>query len=221
MERSIYATADSSNTIYLKDLDETYHSGNGALQEAIHVYINTGFKNVTQHKNNIHIFEVGFGTGLNTILTLIEANKNNIQCIYHAIEAFPLEKELVSKLHYKNLIDSKYHSYFDAIHDANWDEEIAITPTFILKKINTPLETYIPEMSMDLIYFDAFAPDKQPELWTEKIFCTLYGKTNIDGVFVTYSSKGEVRRNLQHVGFTMEKLNGPIGKRHILRGIKR
>jgi tRNA U34 5-methylaminomethyl-2-thiouridine-forming methyltransferase MnmC len=220
MERRIYPTADHSNTVYIRELDETYHSGHGALGESMHVYINNGFCEAMKTQKSLNIFEVGFGTGLNAILTLIAAHQYHIPCTYHSIEAFPLEKSLINQLDYKKLMTDEYHGYFDALQEAAWNDEITISPLFSLKKIHVQLETYTPEIAINLIYFDAFAPDKQPELWTEDIFKRLYSHTCQQGVLVTYSSKGEVRRTLQRTGFMMERLEGPKGKRHMLRGTK-
>jgi tRNA U34 5-methylaminomethyl-2-thiouridine-forming methyltransferase MnmC len=220
MERRIQQTKDLSNTVYVEKWKETYHSGHGAFGESVHVYITNGFYEAVQSHNNLHIFEVGFGTGLNAILTLIAAHLHQIPCTYHSIEAFPLEKSLVDQLDYKKFIDGMFHSCLDQIHEAEWDIEVVISPLFTLKKIHAPLETYIPEHPINLIFFDAFAPDTQPELWTEEIFKRIYNHTCQQGIIVTYSAKGEVRRALQRTGFKMERIQGPQGKRHMLRGVK-
>jgi tRNA U34 5-methylaminomethyl-2-thiouridine-forming methyltransferase MnmC len=220
MIRTVKKTLDQSNTIFLEELNETYHSINGALDESLHVYIQKGFNEAIKIKNTIHVFEVGFGTGLNTILTLIEAHKKNITCTYHSIEAFPLEENLVAQLNYTSLFDEKYHQAFEKIHQAKWNETIKISNNFLLNKIHSSLENYQPILTFDVIYFDAFAPDKQPELWTETIFKKMFDLLNENGILVTYSAKGEVRRTLQRVGFTVERTNGPKGKREMLQAKK-
>ncbi len=220
MERIILQTADLSNTIYVKDLDETFHSVNGALQESNHVFIQAGFDEIIKSKNKIKIFEVGFGTGLNALLTFTESFANNISVSYTSIEAFPLEKTIVEELGYKNLFDKKYHSYIDKIQNANWNETIQLNENSSLTKVNIKLEEYIFNSTFDLVYFDAFAPDKQPELWTEEIFKNIFNNMNEGGILVTYSAKGEVRRRMQRVGFIVERLPGPKGKREMLRARK-
>lgn len=220
MIRRILPTQDNSNTVFVEELNETYHSQNGALTESQYIFIDKGFKEATKDKNSLHIFEVGFGTGLNAILTLIEADKLNIYCTYHTIEAFPLEHEIINALNYKKLIDVNYHDLFDLIHSSEWDSEIKINGNFLINKIHSLLENFSPETKYDLVYFDAFAPDKQPELWEEKIFKKLYESMNEKGILVTYSAKGDVRRLMTKIGFAVEKLEGPPMKRHMTRARK-
>lgn len=220
MIRIVKKTLDNSNTIFFEELNETYHSLNGALDESLHVYIRKGFNEAIKIKNTIHVFEVGFGTGLNTILTLIEAHKKNIYCTYHSIEAFPLEENLIAQLNYKSLFNEKYHQAFEKIHQTKWNECTKISDTFYLNKIHSSLESHQSTLTFDLIYFDAFAPDKQPELWTEAIFKKMFELLNENGILVTYSAKGEVRRTMQRVGFTVERTGGPKGKREMLQAKK-
>ena len=220
MIRQIQITSDNSLTIYQPDLDETYHSKNGALTESMHVFIDKGFNEIIKHKKTVNIFEVGFGTGLNTILTIIEAFAKNIVCNYQAIEAFPLDIALINELKYKTIIPQNFNSAFQNIHSVKWDEEFLITDNFKFKKTHAAFEHYKFEQPFDLIYFDAFAPEKQPELWTEEIFKKIYNSINEGGILVTYSSKGEVKRNLRSAGFFVERLDGPPGKRHMVRARK-
>ena len=220
MHRSILKTADLSNTIYLKELDETFHSTNGALQESIHVFIHAGFDEIIKRKKKITIFEMGYGTGLNAILTFIESTINNIEVSYTSIEAYPLEKKLMDELDFKNLIEIEFHPFFDKIQESKWNETCSINDIFSLEKIHTKFEDYDFDSTFDLVYFDAFAPDKQPELWTEEIFKRIFDNMNEGGIIVTYSAKGEVRRCMQRAGFTVERLSGPIGKREMLRARK-
>jgi tRNA U34 5-methylaminomethyl-2-thiouridine-forming methyltransferase MnmC len=219
MQRTLLKTADHSNTIYIKELDETFHSINGALQESMHVFIHAGFNEIIKTKNQINIFEVGFGTGLNAMLTFLESEEKKVAISYIAIDAFPLEKKLIDELESVNLFDAKHHPYLQNILDGNWNEHL-INENFSLKKVTTKLEEYIFDTKFDLIYFDAFAPDKQPELWTEEIFKRIFENTSNGGILVTYSAKGEVRRRMQRAGFTVERLSGPKGKREMLRARK-
>jgi len=220
MERIILQTGDLSNTIYVKDLDETFHSVNGALQESNHVFIQAGFDEIIKSKNKINIYEVGFGTGLNALLTFTESSAKNISVSYTSIEAFPLEKFIVEELGYKNLFDKKHHANIDKIQNANWNETIQLNKNSSLTKVNIKLEKYVFDSTFDLVYFDAFAPDKQPELWTEEIFKNIFNNMNEGGILVTYSAKGEVRRRMQRAGFRVERLPGPKGKREMLRARK-
>ena len=220
MHRTIIKTADQSNTIYLPELDETFHSTNGALQESLHVFIQAGFDEIIKIKNQVSVFEVGFGTGLNAVLTLMEAEEKNILVSYTGIEAFPLPENLIRELAHKNLFDLKYHAAFDAMHDEKWNKKVILNDQFGFEKVHAKLEEYVFNLTFDLVYFDAFAPDKQPELWTEEIFRRIFEKMNEGGILVTYAAKGEVRRKMQRAGFTVERLPGAKGKREMLRGRK-
>ncbi len=208
-------TADNSPTLYVPELDEHYHSVNGAIQESMHVFINAGFKQT--EKNTINILEVGFGTGLNALLTLTENETQKKDIYYEAIEKFPLDIEIINQLEFKGF----NYNVFLQIHKPEWEKETYLNKYFVLKKLKTDLIDYEPNKKFDLIYFDAFAPDKQPELWTENIFEKLYKSTNTDGIFVTYSAKGIVKQALRNVGYKVQRLDGPKGKRHMVRAIKR
>ncbi len=216
----IISTADQSHTIYLPELNEHYHSVNGAITESNYVYIKNGFDIVNQ-KNPV-ILEVGFGTGLNCLLTAIRAEALKLKTAYVTIEKFPLEKNITDKLNFGGLISPEAQLLFNKIHECNWTEANEITPYFSLKKIKADLLTlhFDSADKFDLIYFDAFGPDKQPEMWTPLIFDKISKVTAVHGIFVTYSAKGEVRRQLSARGFDMLRLPGPPGKNHMLRGIK-
>ncbi len=209
-------TADNSPTLYVPELDEHYHSVKGALQESMHVFINAGLKQV--QKNQINILEVGFGTGLNAVLTVIMNVKLNKKIYYETIEKYPLSADIIEDLLNNNFIEPELTKQ---IHHAPWDKDVKISENFTLKKIKTDLKTYIPEQTFDLIYFDAFAPDKQPQLWTEEIFQKLYHATYHNGILVTYSSKGTVKQALRAAGFIVKRLPGPKGKRHMVQAIKK
>jgi tRNA U34 5-methylaminomethyl-2-thiouridine-forming methyltransferase MnmC len=215
----LIVTGDGSHTIFVSELNEQYHSVNGAITESEYVYIDKGFRYCKAE--NPLIFEVGFGTGLNCLLTIMEANRTQRHTKYISVEKFPLSKEIVEKLNYGSLIPGG-DELFNKIHLTPWNEEVVIGDFFTLKKIEADFCEYvsIDEKLADVIYFDAFGPDKQPEMWTPAIFNTIFNLTAKGGVFVTYSAKGEVRRQLSACGFTMERLPGPPGKNQMLRGIK-
>ena len=207
-------TADNSPTLYVPELDEHYHSVNGAIQESMHVFINAGFKQT--EKDTINILEVGFGTGLNALLTLIENETQKKDIYYETIEKFPLDNEIINQLEFKGF----NYDVFLHIHKTEEEKETYLNKSFILKKIKIDLIDYLPNKKFDLIYFDAFAPDKQPELWTENIFEKLYKSTNTYGILVTYSAKGIVKQALRNVGYKVQRLDGPKGKRHMVRAVK-
>lgn len=216
----IITTSDGSHTLYLPEMDEQYHSVNGALTESEYVYIDKGFKSFTG--KNPTVFEVGFGTGLNCLLTVLQAEKSKRPTNYISIEKYPLEKNIIKELNYGNLISSEARDIFNKIHNCAWNEFVNISEYFNLYKIKGDLIDIDlnPFEHCDVIYFDAFAPDKQPELWTPDIFRKIFSITSPGGLLVTYSAKGEVRRQLAACGFEMERLPGPPGKNEMLRGIK-
>lgn len=217
MNRIIIQTADNSNTIFDQELQEIFHSKNGALAESLYVFIEHGFKYAIGKKTSLNILEIGFGTGLNTLLTLIEAEKNQTTVNYFSLETRPLEKELWKNLNYKDFWDAEKQQIFSTLHEVSWNEAHKITDFFTLTKILENLETYKTKEKFDLVYFDAFSPDKQPELWTYEIFEKIYSIMNSDSILVTYCAKGEVQRNMKKAGFKIEKLKGPMGKREMVR----
>ena len=220
MERKIITTSDGSKTIHLPDWNESYHSKHGALQEALHVFIYSGLQTIQLERLNI--LEVGFGSGLNAILTLMTAEERNITVNYTGLEAFPLSEEEFNALNYKDLeIISSYSKQLQAMFEAAWEEEVSIQPNFFLKKQEVLLEEYLPvENSFNLVYFDAFGPRVQPNLWSFEVLSKLYKALDKNGVFVTYCAKGQVRRDLISLGFEVEKIPGPPGKREMLRARK-
>jgi len=218
----IVSNTEGLKTLYRKDIDETYHSVHGAVIESKHVFIESGLNfglNQTQ-LTEIKILEIGFGTGLNAMLTLLESEKQNFNCIYHSLETIPLSYDLVKMLDYNANWTIEQNSDFIKLHTCFWNKEEEITPRFTIKKIEQGLELFEPKESYNLIYFDAFGPDKQAELWTLELFQKLFNCLQENGILVTYSAKGDVRRNLQAVGFKVEKIAGPPHKRHMLRAIK-
>ncbi len=217
-------TADGSHTLFNEALNETYHSKNGALQESLHVFIQNGLTHfINQNQvETIHIFEVGFGTGLNAILTLKDAMTRNIKIYYTCIEAYPLSIDTINQLNYLKEESAILKSLFNKIHLCNWNEWVEINEHFSVYKIENKLEQISIKQLLqisnpfDMIYFDAFAPDKQPELWTTNIFKTIFDTMKIGSILVTYSAKGDVKRALREAGFIVKRLAGPIGKRHML-----
>lgn len=218
LKREIKLTEDGSHTIFIPDLNEHYHSTHGAIQEALHVYINAGLQ--FSDKNPIHILEIGFGTGLNTYLSLVEAENKNRSVIYHSVERYPIEEDQLKVLNYPDLIEFESRDLFKKLHYAEWNKSCKISTNFSLKKISGDLKQIELEDKYDLIFFDAFAPDIQPELWTEAIFKKLYDCTNPNAILMTYCSKGIVKRALRASGFEVKRLAGPPGKHHILRATK-
>jgi len=219
MRSEIKITGDGSSTLFVPELNEHYHSVNGAVQESEHVFIQTGL-NVLQTKE-IAILEVGFGTGLNALLTLMKT-KNFDSVVYHTVEKYPLKWEQVKTLKYEEFLglSTEEKKDFRDMHLSPWNSTSTLRDYFILHKTEIDLADYQPSVLFDLIYFDAFAPAVQPELWEEIIFAKLYDTLNPGGILVTYCAKGEVRRRLQRKGFKVERLPGPPGKREIIRATR-
>ncbi|HLN21970.1 MAG TPA: tRNA (5-methylaminomethyl-2-thiouridine)(34)-methyltransferase MnmD [Bacteroidales bacterium] len=211
-------TSDGSHTIYVPELDEHYHSIHGAIQESEHIFIRNGLRYCESEP--VNIFEAGFGTGLNALLTSIEAAQKGRIVYYTSIEKYPLGEEYISQLNYDAIIGEKGKDLFGLIHSAQWGSFVQISNNFFLKKIKGDLVTDIVYGSYDLVYFDAFGPLKQPEMWTPGVFSKISAVTRKDGIFMTYSSRGEVKRALHSCGFRVTLLDGPPGKRQIIRAIK-
>lgn len=219
MKKEIVKTTDGSYTLYVPELDETYHSTNGALQESNHVFIEAGLRFSALKK--VSVLEVGFGTGLNALTTFNEAKKSNLTIEFTSLEAYPLEWDEVSKLNYMGMEGyQQYASPFEKMHLSSWGEFTDITESFALRKLNLKLQEISFENTFDIIYFDAFAPQIQPELWTEEIFALMYKALKSKGVLVTYCAKGTVKRALKAVGFELQSIPGPPGKREMSRAVK-
>ncbi len=221
LKRNIITTKDGSQTLYIPELNENYHSVNGALQESMHIFIKAGLK-LFDTQEEVKIFEVGFGTGLNALVTYNYQKGKGNKTIFHSVEKYPLSKEEYSALNYTSIISSESNlsSVFESMHSIEWDKATPIDSSFTLKKISGGLSEVSLERDFNLIYFDAFAPEIQPDLWTIEIFKKMYDSLKTNGVLVTYSAKGQVRRNLQSVGFNVERLPGPPGKREMIRATK-
>ncbi|HAJ80874.1 MAG: SAM-dependent methyltransferase [Zunongwangia sp.] len=223
MERKIIKTGDGSSTIHIPEWNEQYHSKHGALQEAMHVFIRTGldFTVAEFNKNELSILEIGFGTGLNALLTAFYGDAITIN--YTGVEAYPVKPEELAILNYASVLpDFKTAAeVFNKMHHTEWEKMLPITAHFNLKKQEKTFQEIDERAIFDLIYFDAFGARVQPELWTEPIFLKMYNSLKLNGVLVTYAAKGSVRRAMQAVGFTVERLPGPPGKREMLRAVKK
>ncbi len=220
MKRKIFITNDGSTSIHLPEINEQYHSKHGAIQEAYHVFIKSGL-DLFKDNSKINILEIGFGTGLNCFITYLESIKRNLNINYTGVEAYPILKEEVPQLNYvKELNATQHQAIFSKLHQCKWENKILISDEFILEKQQKLFKEINDKNKYNLIYFDAFGARVQPELWTEEIFRLMYGALQDKGVLVTYSAKGSVRRAMQAVGFTVERLPGPKGKREMLRAIK-
>lgn len=224
MQRTIIKTADGSHSLYVEELNEHYHSVHGAIQESKHVFIQAGLMEFIQHKaitDPLNILEIGLGTGLNALLTLIESDRFNLSIHYTAIEAYPLEKRLTEQLNYIELINAHdYRAFFEQIHCCEWNRFIKLTDRFDLYKMHTALENAVLESTFHLVYFDAFGPRIQPEMWTEEVLKKMFTVIKPGGCIVTYCAKGKVKRILKKVGFIVEALPGPPGKREMVRAWK-
>jgi tRNA U34 5-methylaminomethyl-2-thiouridine-forming methyltransferase MnmC len=224
MQRNLIVTKDGSHSVAIPEWEVSYHSLYGAVNESLHVFIESGLKYwFNQHTtaSRCVIFEMGFGTGLNALLSVIEAKNWQRNVLYETVEAFPLENSITQQLNYcEALAQASWQPVFELLHACEWNKVQAITDLFSFKKINAPLADYAPGEPINIIYYDAFAPAAQPELWTKEVFERLLGFLAPDGILVTYCSKGDVRRALLAAGFSVEKIPGPPGKREMIRARK-
>ncbi len=214
----IEKTADGSHTLFVPELNEHYHSVKGAMTESAHIFIGMGLQ--AAKAQTPHILEIGFGTGLNAFLTCREAIAKRRKVFYTTLERYPLPLEMVGLLNYAETEEAK--QCFLSLHEAEWNKKVELCPYFVLEKRETDFTTCTFDgMAYDVIYFDAFAPEKQPEMWSETLMTRLYESLRPEGILTTYCAKGEIRRTLQRAGFTVERLPGPPnGKREILRARK-
>lgn len=213
-------TEDGSQTIYLPEMDEHYHSTHGAMNESLHIYIEQGLLKTT--KKEISILEIGFGTGLNAFLTYGFAQQKDLSIHYYSLEKYPLTESEYTLLNYPEQIFPEHAHIFRRLHEAEWNTLVDVSENFKLKKLHADLLTFdfqsIPQV--DLVYYDAFAPSKQPAMWTDQILHKVAAKISEEGILVTYCARGTVRRALSDAGFSMERIPGPKGKKEILRGKK-
>ncbi|MDT8401954.1 MAG: tRNA (5-methylaminomethyl-2-thiouridine)(34)-methyltransferase MnmD [Bacteroidales bacterium] len=215
----IISTSDGSSTIYVPELDEHYHSTFGAISESMHVFIDAGYRSGTM--NPVSVFEMGFGTGLNALLTLYESIRDSRKVDYVSVEKYPLSESVYSKLNYHIFFPEEDQGYFNILHECRWDEPCRINDNFTLLKIRADFMEMQPDRVFDLVYYDAFAPGKQSGLWSFDIISKAASLLKPGGVFVTYSARGQLKRDLEKLGFTVEHRPGPAGKRHISRAVKK
>lgn len=221
MHLKIILTEDGSHSLYNGKLDEIYHSTHGALAESRHVYLEAGFDQLAKSIPTIRLLEVGFGTGLNALLTADSSILDDRKVEYLGLEPYPLKMAVMKKLNYPGLFPEHGAAYWNKIHQAGGEHWTDIHANFSLKLKKEKIEhVELPSDHFHLIYFDAFAPDVQPELWSKAVFQKLFGSLQPGGLVVTYSARGSVRRNMQEAGFRVERLPGPAGKKEMLRAMK-
>ncbi|NHM02813.1 tRNA (5-methylaminomethyl-2-thiouridine)(34)-methyltransferase MnmD [Flavobacterium difficile] len=220
MKHEIIITQDGSTSIYVPELDETYHSKFGAIQEAKHVFIKNGL-DLFEDGSEISILEIGFGTGLNALITMLEAEKRNLKINYVGVEAYPIAFEEISQLNYVTQLNSpEKKDDFEKMHQTNWEEEIVINSNFRITKRKQYFTDISDENTFDLIYFDAFGFTVQPELWNEAIFEIMYKALKSKGILTTYACRTSIKKAMQFAGFQTLKLPGAPGKREMLRALK-
>lgn len=214
-------TNDGSHSVYSEQYGVTYHSRFGAVTESAHVFIAAGLRYKAVVQREIAILEAGFGTGLNTFMSWIEAERRNLRIRYVGLETNPVSQEDAASLNYADLLGvPDRNADFQALHQCSWNENHAFSEHFHFRKEQTPIEAYEAEETFDVIYFDAFAPQAQPELWTPEVFGRMYRAMRPEGVLVTYCAQGEFKRSLKQAGFQVERLQGPPGKREMTRATK-
>jgi len=218
LKREIIITADGSTSINLPELNEQYHSKKGAIQEAYHVFIRMGLDLFSE---NVSVLEIGFGTGLNAYITFLESERRNMTVNYTGVEAYPVIPEEIAGLNYVSQLKAEVHRQaFVDFHSSEWEKKQTISDKFFLTKRKQFFNDMVDDNAHDLIYYDAFGSGVQPELWGEEIFAIMYKALKQNGVLVTYAAKGSARRAMVAVGFTIERLEGPPGKREMLRARK-
>jgi len=213
----ITATADGSNTLYNETIGEHYHSKHGALQESKHVFIEAGLKFATQHNNEVSVLEVGFGTGLNFVLSLDYCTSHQIKLDYTSIEAFPLTTDVINQTGYAEYVSPETWRGFITNYEPSLHSPQVLTPLCHLEIAAKPLAEFATDKKFDLIYYDAFSVQHQPEMWSDEIIAHVCSFLNSGGVFVTYAITGKLKRAVKACGFTIEKLPGAPGKREMLR----
>ncbi|MGA2407252.1 MAG: tRNA (5-methylaminomethyl-2-thiouridine)(34)-methyltransferase MnmD [Bacteroidales bacterium] len=215
----IIKTSDGSDTIFIPELSEHYHSIHGAVQESTFIFIKNGFE--VCEADPLNIFEVGFGTGLNALMTAIKSRVGTREVNYTSVDKYPLDEKIISSLNHHYFAGENGREIFNLIHSSLWNISVNICKNFNLRKIKMDFTNEPLSGRYDLIYFDAFGPDKQPEMWTKEMFAGIASVTNKNGILITYSAKGEVKRNLKACGFDVTLLPGPPGKRQMIRAVKK
>ena len=221
MKKELIETEDGSTSLYVPEMDETYHSKHGAWTESSHIFINHGFK--LTDKSEVNILEIGFGTGLNALLTAHHALEESLPTKFHTLEAYPVSSRLVSELNFSKQFDEIYPNkpcFFNEIHQVDWEGWYKINDNFSIYKEEVKLLDWRPKDTYDIIYFDAFAPEKQPNMWSEEIFQQMFDVLNSGGILTTYCAKGVVKRMLKKAGFKVKNYPGPPGKREITVAFK-
>jgi tRNA U34 5-methylaminomethyl-2-thiouridine-forming methyltransferase MnmC len=217
---SVFKTQDGSDSVYSDQFGVSYHSKYGAIQESRHVFLKSGLYPKLQELDRVDVLETGLGTGLNALLTCLEAEAVDKPVHYVALEAYPLPREQADTLNYPEYLGPASAAVFRQIHHCDWGAPVQITERFTFEKRRTPFEAFEQENAFDVVYFDAFAPNAQPELWEKAVLGRMYRALRLQGIFVTYCAKGAVKRCLKSLGFQIEALPGPPGKREMTRGIK-
>ena len=216
-------TGDGSHTLWLPQLNESYHSTHGAIQESQHVFIKEGlaYRSGTDADHKLKVLEIGFGTGLNAWLTAIFSEQKELHVDYQTLEPFALAEQLINQLNYAQCHQLEKHAaLFKQLHMCHWEQAVQLNPYFSITKFATKVEDWQPQSTFDVLYFDAFAPNKQPEIWHESVLAKLYQVLNPNGVLVTYCAQGKFKRALASQGFVVESIPGPPGKKEMTRGIK-
>lgn len=223
-EVQIIETEDGSHSLYVPSLNETYHSFHGAIRESRHVFIKQGLEHwlLQNRKNNVRILEVGFGTGLNALLSIELASVQKVNIFYLTLEPYPLEDKVVKLLNYPTLLQNEsLREYFSLLHASSWNKPTVLDRFFTIQKQLIKLEEFnAEEHKFDVVFFDAFAPNKQAELWTYEMLEKVYTLLAPSGTLVTYCAKGQLKRDLKSIGFKLETLPGPPGKKEMVRGRK-
>lgn len=218
----IVVTNDGTTSVFSVIFNEHYHSIHGARQESEHVFINAGLMTKILSENPINILEIGFGTGLNTLLTAMKSKEYQQKINYTAIELYPLPNEIYKQLNFNTILEKQNEQeLFEKIYQSNWNKKVDVHTFFHLEKLQNDISNINSINNFDIIYYDAFSPEKQPELWSNLIFNKMYKALKLDGILVTYCAKGIVKRTLKSVGFSIETLPGPKGKREMIRAHKK
>lgn len=218
MKREVIQTLDGSTSILIPEWNESYHSRNGAIQEAYHVFIQNGLALFTDKP--VSILEIGFGTGLNAFITFIDAATRHQTVDYTGVEAYPVSGDEIAKMNFVGQLGAQHEDIFEVMHQCQWEKANQLSSNFTLTKRKQFFEQIVDVSAFDLIYFDAFGFGVQPELWSTEIFRRMYAALKPNGWLVTYAARGVVKRSMIEVGFTVEKLPGPAGKREMFRARK-